>query len=88
MLYLLSILLSYRSTQASTILTSQIFVVTNIFVPPWIVASVSNALVFAYPNQPVRTVVQFWLAKLALPVPVTVLHVANQLGLDLTGVVL
>jgi len=67
---------------------SQVFVVTNVFVSPGIVATVGDALVFPDPNQPVRTIIELGLAKLALPVPVAVLHVADKLRLHLTRVVL
>ena len=55
---------------------------------PRIVAAVSNALIFANPNQTVGTVVELGLAELALPVAVAVLHVAHQPRLGLAGVVL
>lgn len=55
---------------------------------PGVVTSVRDPLVAADPNQPVGAVVELRLAELALPIPVTVLDVADQLRLCLARVVL
>ena len=62
-----------------SILTGQIFVFTNICMPPRVVAAVCYPLLFPNPNQPVGTIVELRLPELALPIPVAVLDVPDKL---------
>ena len=67
-------------------LTGEVLVSTQSWISPRIVAAVGNAPILTDPNQTVRAIVQLWLAKLALPVPVAVLDVANHSGLGLARI--
>ena len=70
------------------LLTGEVLVVTNVWVPPGIVAPVSDALVLADPHEAVGAVVELGLAELALPVTVAVLHVPHHPALGEAWVVL
>ena len=66
-----------------TLLTGQVFVTAQGGVPPRVVAPISNPPVLAYPDEAIGAVVKLRLSILTLPIPVTVLDVANDPGLDL-----
>ena len=81
-------LYKYWGASKDFILTGEVFIFTNIGVPPRIVAPIRDTLIFADPHQAVRTVVELWIPGGTLPIPVTILDISDHPGLGQTGVIL
>jgi len=62
-------------------LTCKILVITDVGMPPWVITPVCYSLVFSYPDQTIWAVIQLRFPKLALPIAITVLNIAHDLGL-------
>jgi len=59
----------------------QILIFADVRMSPGVITPICNALVFSNPYQTIRAVVQLRFPKLALPIAITVLNVAHDLGL-------
>jgi len=59
----------------------KILVITDVGMPPWVITPVCYSLVFSYPDQTIWAVIQLRFPKLALPIAITVLNIAHDLGL-------
>jgi len=85
--------MSKNTVQPVTVLRTlgwvgKVLPVADVIMTPRVVASVSNALILPYPDQPIRTVVQLLLPKLTLPVSVAILNIPHHPRLGQTRVIL